>query len=108
MNYGEFIDRVAAKGGLDREHAEVATQVVLSVLGESLSEREVRHLSSQLARELKTTLENVPGHSRPYTAEEFLRLAAGRHRRARTRVARGRAPTDSGGVEHAERGRRPR
>ena len=80
MNYGEFIDRVAAKGGLDREHAEVATQVVLSVLGESLSEREVRHLSSQLARELKTMLENVPGHSRPYTAEEFLRLVAERER----------------------------
>src|SRR4030081_1542253 len=78
MNYREFVQRVSAKAGLDREHAEVATQAVLSVLGETLSEKEIEHLSSQLARELKTMLRNVPGHSRAYTAQEFLRLVAER------------------------------
>jgi uncharacterized protein (DUF2267 family) len=80
MNYREFTERVSAKAALDTDHAEAATQAVLSVLGESLSEGEIRHLSSQLAAELKTMLQNVPGHGRPYTAQEFLKLVAERER----------------------------
>src|SRR2546423_3384648 len=80
MNYQEFIRRVSEKAGLDREHAEVATQVVLTALGESLSDREIKHLSSQLARELKPMLQNVLGHGRPYAAGEFLELVAQRER----------------------------
>jgi uncharacterized protein (DUF2267 family) len=80
MNYREFTERVSAKAALDTDHAQAATQAVLSVLGESLREREIRHLSSQLAAELKTILQNAPGHGRPYTAQEFLKLVAERER----------------------------
>jgi uncharacterized protein (DUF2267 family) len=80
MNYREFIGRVSEKAGLDSERAEIAIQVVLTALGESLSDTEIKHLSSQLARELKPMLQNVPGHGRPYTAGEFLELVAQRER----------------------------
>jgi nucleotide-binding universal stress UspA family protein len=62
------------KTGLDRAHAEGAIQSVLSALGERLSEKEARDLASGLPRELKPRLENVPGHGRPYRADDFVRL----------------------------------
>jgi uncharacterized protein (DUF2267 family) len=78
MTYHEFIGRVSQKRALDGQNAEVATQAVLSVLGEPLSDREIKQLSSQLAKELKRMLQNVLGHSRAYTAGEFVELVAQR------------------------------
>lgn len=48
----------------------MATQAVLSVLGERISEKEARDLASELPRELKRMLENVRGHSRGFLARE--------------------------------------
>jgi uncharacterized protein (DUF2267 family) len=76
MKYADFLDRVSQKAGLQRKRAEVATQAVLSVLGERISEKEVRDLASELPRELKRMLENVRGHCRGYLASEFVRLVA--------------------------------
>src|SRR5262245_58545576 len=78
MQYDEFIKRVSQKAGLPRQTAETATQAVLSVLGERLSEKEARDLASQLAVPLKPMLENVPAHGRGYPAREFVRLVAER------------------------------
>jgi uncharacterized protein (DUF2267 family) len=78
LNYREFVDRVAARADLDRGQAEAASQVVLAALGERLSEKEATDLASQLARELKPTLLNVPGHGRPISAGDFVRLVAER------------------------------
>ena len=80
MNYDTFVERVRQKTGLDRDHAEVAIQSVLSALGERLSEKEARDLASELPRELKPTLENVPGHGRRYRADDFVRLVGDRER----------------------------
>lgn len=78
MTYEDFLKRVHQKAGLQRNRAEVATQAVLSVLGERLSEKEARDLASELPRELKRMLENVRGQSRGYLAREFVRLVAER------------------------------
>ena len=80
MQYDDFINRVSQKIGLPREHAEVATQSVLSILAERLSQKEARDLASQLARELKPMLENVPRHGQGYLAREFVQLVADRER----------------------------
>jgi uncharacterized protein (DUF2267 family) len=80
LNYAEFVQRVSEKAGLDRSRAEAVTQSVLSALGERLSQKEAGDLASQLARELKPMLLNVPGHGHPYTAREFVHLVAERLR----------------------------
>jgi uncharacterized protein (DUF2267 family) len=78
MKYEDFLARVAQKAGLDRGQAAAATQSVLSVLGESLSEKKAQDLASQLPRELKIVLENAPGHGRPRLASEFVQLVGER------------------------------
>lgn len=78
MTYEDFLERVYQKAGLQQKRAEVATQAVLSVLGERISEKEARDLASELTRELKLMLENVRGHRRGYLAREFVRLVAER------------------------------
>ena len=100
MNYKEFIRRVSEKAGLDREHAEVTTQVVLTALGESLSDREIKHLSSQLARELEPMLQNVLGHGRPYAAGS--RHFARRFRRRRCATCSASCRTTSSSCSRSE------
>lgn len=80
MNYTEFVQRVSEKAGLDRQRAAAVTQSALSAVGERMSEEEAHDLASQLARELKPMLSNVPGHGRPYTARELVHLVAERQR----------------------------
>ena len=38
MQYQAFLNRVAARSGLPKDRAEVATQLVLALLGESIHE----------------------------------------------------------------------
>jgi uncharacterized protein (DUF2267 family) len=78
MQYLEFLDRVAARSGLPRDRAEVATQLVLTVLAESIDEKEARDLASELARQLKPWLANVPRHGQRYLAHEFVHQVAER------------------------------
>jgi uncharacterized protein (DUF2267 family) len=80
MQYEEFLNRVAARGGLPGDRAEVATQLVLTVLAESIDEKEARDLASELARQLKPWLANVPRHGQRYLAHEFVRQVAERER----------------------------
>ena len=78
MKYEDFLAHVAQKAGLERARSAAATQAVLSAVGESLSEKEARDLASQLPRELKVVLENVPGHGRRRPAREFVELVSER------------------------------
>src|SRR5437879_2230434 len=78
MRYDEFLNRVAARGGLPKDRAAAVPQAVLTVLAESIDERGVGDLASELARELKPALVNVPRHGQRYLADEFVRLAAER------------------------------
>ncbi len=80
MNYPELLNRVAEKAGLEPPEAERPTQVVLSVLGERLSAKEARDLASELPRQVKPTLEQVPAHGREYGAGEFVHLVAEREK----------------------------
>lgn len=78
MQYDEILQRVEARAGLPRERAAVVTDVVLRVLAESIDEKEARDLASELPRDLKPALVNVPRHGQRYLAHEFLERVAER------------------------------
>ena len=72
MQYRAFLNRVAARSGLPRDRAEVATQLVLALLGESIDEMEARDLAGELPRQLKRLPLNVPQHGQRCLAHESL------------------------------------
>jgi uncharacterized protein (DUF2267 family) len=76
VQYQEFLNRVATRSGLPRDRAEVATQLVLALLGESIDEMEARDLAGELPRQLKRLPWNVPPHGQRYLAHEFVHQLA--------------------------------
>jgi uncharacterized protein (DUF2267 family) len=80
VQYQEFLNRVAARSGLPRDRAEVATQLVPALLGESIDEMGAGDLVSELPRQLKRLSLSVPQHGQRYLAHEFLHQVAERER----------------------------
>jgi len=78
----EFLERVAARGGLDRSAAARATEAVLEVLGERISGGQADDLADQLPRELYQPLLvgkiRSHGDARPMSLEQFVDAVAER------------------------------
>src|SRR4051794_11902354 len=60
MEYNEFIDRVAERAGVDREHARVLTHATLQVLADRISGGEDVDLAIQLPEELARLVQKKP------------------------------------------------
>lgn len=82
MSVEEFVARVAARGGLLRERARVATEAVLETLAERIAPGDVNDLMSRLPLALHAPLKRGKSHQRggprPMPAEEFLERVAER------------------------------
>jgi uncharacterized protein (DUF2267 family) len=87
VQYQEFVNRVAARSGLPKDRAEVATQLVLAVLGESIDGMETRDPASELPRQLKRLPLNVPQHGQRDLAREFVHQVAMREAVSRGQLA---------------------
>ncbi|MBA8825984.1 uncharacterized protein (DUF2267 family) [Saccharopolyspora lacisalsi] len=83
MKYEEFLKGVGQRGGpTDREHADAASKMVLSAIGQRLAGQEPRELASQLPPELQDPLVQHTGSAEiGDDLDDFLRRVADREGR---------------------------
>jgi uncharacterized protein (DUF2267 family) len=79
MDYEEFIDKVAARAGIDdREKAAQLTHATLQTLAERITGGEARDLAEQLPRGLKGPLRKGEEPAESFDLREFERRVAER------------------------------
>jgi uncharacterized protein (DUF2267 family) len=80
MQYGEFMQDVRERTGVDEDRAEKAVRATLNTLAQRLAGGEPHDLASQLPEELKETVELTAdeGAGHRWDADEFVAKVAAR------------------------------